>query len=91
MFLGNVYVFKLNEKAKIGDIIGQVCKYKVLIKSTFSHLHHHYSQVKAVDADQAENGQISYTIKNATEDLPVSINQETGQLTLTSLETNKRK
>ena len=91
MFLGNVYVFKLNEKAKIGDIIGQVCKYSVLIKSTFSHLHHNYSQVKAVDADQAENGLISYTIKNATEDLPVSINQETGQLTLTSLETNKRK
>ena len=49
------------------------------------------TQVKAVDADQAENGLISYTIKNATEDLPVTINQETGQLTLTSLETNKRK
>ena len=49
------------------------------------------TQVKAVDADQAENGLISYTIKNATEDLPVSINQETGQLSLTSLETNKRK
>ena len=49
------------------------------------------TQVKAVDADQAENALISYTIKNATEDLPVSINEKTGQLILTSLETNKRK
>ena len=78
----------MSDKAQIGDIIGQVCKHKVnLLPSLLTII----TQVKAVDADQAENALISYTIKNATEDLPVSINQETGELTLTSLETNKRK
>ena len=48
-------------------------------------------QVQAADADQAENALISYTIKNATEDLPVSINSDSGELTLISVPSNKRK
>ena len=48
-------------------------------------------QVQAVDADQAENALISYTIKNATEDLPVNIDPETGEIALSSVPRNKRK
>ena len=44
-----------------------------------------------MDADQAENALISYTIKNATEDLPVSINSDSGEITLISVPSNKRK
>ena len=40
-------------------------------------------QVKASDLDQGENGLIRYSIKNATEDLPVSLDPETGELRLT--------
>ena len=49
------------------------------------------TQVKAVDADQAENALISYTLKNATEDLPVTIESDTGDITLVSVPRNKRK
>ncbi len=44
-----------------------------------------------MDADQAENALISYTIKNATEDLPVNIDPETGEIALSSVPRNKRK
>ena len=40
-------------------------------------------QVKASDLDQGENGLIRYSIKNATEDLPVTLDPETGELRLT--------
>ena len=40
-------------------------------------------QVKASDLDQGENGLIRYSIKNATEDLPVALDPETGELRLT--------
>ena len=48
-------------------------------------------QVQAVDADQAENALISYTIKNATSELPVNIDPETGEIALSSVPRNKRK
>lgn len=70
VFLGNVYVFKINERAQVGDIVGRV---------------------QAVDADQAENALISYTLKNATDDLPVTIDSDTGDITLVSVPRNKRK
>ena len=65
-----MYVFKINERATVGDIVGRV---------------------QAVDADQAENALISYTLKNATEDLPVTIEADTGDITLVSVPRNKRK
>jgi hypothetical protein len=40
-------------------------------------------QVRASDLDQAENGLIRYSIKNATEELPVTLNPETGEIKLT--------
>ena len=48
-------------------------------------------QVKAADSDQAENGQIVYSIKNATDDLPVSLDPETGEIILTDVPVNKKK
>ena len=65
-----MYVFKINERAQVGDIVGRV---------------------QAVDADQAENALISYTLKNATDDLPVPIDSDTGDITLVSVPHNKRK
>ena len=47
--------------------------------------------MKAADSDQAENGLIIYSIKNATEDLPVSLDPETGEIILTSVPVNKKK
>ena len=44
-----------------------------------------------MDADQAENALISYTIKNATSELPVNIDPETGAIVLSSVPRNKRK
>ena len=40
-------------------------------------------QVRASDLDQAENGLIRYSIKNATEGLPVTLDPETGEIKLT--------
>ena len=39
-------------------------------------------KVTASDLDQAENGLIRYSIKNATESLAVTIDPETGELRL---------
>ena len=39
--------------------------------------------MKASDLDQGENGLIRYSIKNNTEDLPVALDPETGELRLT--------
>ena len=47
--------------------------------------------MQATDSDQAENGRIVYSIKNATEDLPVSLDPVTGEIILTSLPGNKKK
>ena len=44
-----------------------------------------------MDADQAENALISYTFKNATEELPVIIDTETGAISLSSVPRTKRK
>ena len=48
-------------------------------------------QVRAVDSDQAENGQIVYSIKNATEELPVSLDPDSGEISLVSLPADKKK
>ena len=39
-------------------------------------------RVKASDLDQGENGLIRYSIKNATDNLPVELDPETGELRL---------
>lgn len=71
------------------DYLFSVSDYLVIF--VYTDFNYFQLQVKAADSDQAENGQIVYSIKNATDDLPVSLDPETGEIILTDVPVNKKK
>ena len=81
-------MFVLDDAAKVGDIVGKVNNIDRTVCTAVNKI---FAQVQAADLDKAENGKIIYSIKNATENLPVELNPETGDIVLTSLPLSKKK